>query len=81
MKVKFSNRKVKITIENCFFNDLGRPGVLILVWNKTGLWLRSSAISSDEFYEDVQTVLKILTYSIKCPQAKRWFKKEITREV
>ena len=80
MRVRFSSRKVKITIEDCFFDDLGRPGVLIIVWNKHGLWFRSSAITSDEFYDDVQTVLRILTYSIKCSQAKRWFKKEITRE-
>ena len=80
MKVRFSSRKVKITIESCFFEDLERPGVLIVVWDKRNLWFRSSAVSSDEFYEDVQAVLKILTKNVKCPQAKRWFKKEITRE-
>ena len=77
MRKRFSNRKIKITIEDGYFEDLKRNGVLITVWNKTGLFLRTCSVRSDELYEDIQSTLRILTENVNCPQARRWFRKEV----
>ena len=75
-KSRFSTRKIKILIKDCYFEDLERNGVLIIVWDKHGLLFRSTSISSDELWQDTEDVIKILS---KYPQAKRWFKKEMSR--
>lgn len=80
MKSGFSSRKVKITVEDCYFEDLKRNGILITVWNKQRLLFRSSSISSDELWENTERVIDILGNIVKSPQAKRWFKKEMMRE-
>lgn len=79
-KEKFSNKKVKISVEDCYLEDLCRNGVIITVWRKKRLYLRTCSINSNELFQDVQSTLKILSTYIKSPQARRWFRKVMDSE-
>lgn len=76
MKCSFISRKIKVSIEDTYFDDLKRHGVIITIWNKTGPLFRACSIRSNELDQDITRTLEILTKG-KHKQAKRWFKKVI----
>lgn len=73
---KFSNKKVKILVKDDYLEDLKRNGVLIMIWNKSGLYFHSCSVRSDELDQDINGALEKLSAPyVNSPQGRRWFRK------